>query len=82
MPAPKPHGTVFQAPGAGFDPMKTLRSALKFGAIYVVGQFLSDTSGLTDHLVTHFEFARQIGPAMISVLLAALKNAVSNWSKS
>lgn len=82
MPAPKPHGTVFSAPGAGFDPMKSLRAALKFGAIYAIGQFLSDTSGLTEYLIANFEFARQIGPAMISILLAALKNAVSNWSRA
>lgn len=82
MPAPKPRTPVSVTPGPGFNPKLSALAALKFGAILALGQFVSDTAGITDYLVTHFDLARQVGPVVIGMGLAMLKNAISNWTKA
>ena len=64
-----------------YDPKKTLIAGLKFCALYIAGQLLSDTTGLTTWLLAHVSALQSVGPLAVSAALAMLKNAVFNWSK-
>lgn len=81
-PPPDPRIAPSITPGPGFDPKKSGLAALKYGLILALGQFISDTSGISDYLVAHFDLARQVGPAVIAMGLAMLKNAISNWTRA